>query len=845
MSTSSIAGCRCPPTRPRDLARPLLVGLLLAGLIAAFVPDDYFSSMTHRAWLTRLIMLLVGMPLYVCSTASVPIAYALLAKGLSPGAVLVFLVAGPGANAAGIATVWNTMGRRAAVVYVMTITVTSLVSGWLLDVFAGALQARGLQPEHCGWHLPMWLTWGAFAVLAGTMGVALWQQWFARTPAPCHDHDHAADTDATTTSCCATNAKGPRTIMPYPWRTVVQWIVIFMAGLVVGVVVRGYVSPRTDGSATTTTVAPATAAEYTCSMHPQIRQSKPGRCPICGMDLIPVRTEDDQASSGVWRVTLSPAAQARAQIETALVERRFVPVSVPLTGKVVLDETRLAYITTRVPGRLDKLYVDYTGVNVKQNDHLVYLYSQELYVLQAEYLIALRSGQKGSSAGRDRLLLAGLTEQQVSELERTGEPQLYETIYSPLSGTVVEKNGVEGMYVDVGTRIFTVADLSKLWVLLDAYESDLPWLRYGQTATFTTEAYPGVVFTGRVAFIAPVVDEMTRTVHVRLNVDNPRGALKPGFLVRAAVNATVAGTGQVIEPDLVHKWMCPMHPEVVRDGPAACPLCGMPLASVATLGYVEPTTNVAPLIIPATAPLITGKRAVVYVADPLTNGVYEGREIVLGPRANDFYLVDSGVREGERVVVNGSFQIDSTLQIRAQRSMMTPASASATAVGATTTTADAASARLTVPPAFHAQLAQVLSAYLAMHQALSADDLTVARTQARQASTALTSVDMSALDRAAHAVWMPLETALRAAFDDAVAAKDLATARRAYHAASQNIITAVRRFGTGRADALHLVHCPMAFDNTGADWLQADAEIANPYFGAAMLRCGEITEDIL
>jgi len=576
------------------------------------------------------------------------------------------------------------------------------------------------------------------------------------------------------------------------------------------------------------------AATWTCSMHPQVRQAKPGKCPYCGMNLIPVETDQAASRSQTASLILSPEAAERAEVVTAPVERKFVPASIRLTGKVAYDETKLAHITTRVGGRLDKLYVDYTGIRVKKGDHLVYLYSQPLYVMQAEYLISRKSGETGAVAGRDRLLLAGLTEDQVKEIESTDTPQLYLTVYSPLSGTVIEKEGVEGMYIETGASIFTIADLSALWVLLDAYESDLPWIRSGQTASFTTEACPGTVFTGRVAFISPVLDEKTRTVNVRLNVDNRDGRLKPGFFVRATVHATVAGEGRVIEPALAGKWMCPMHPEIIRDAAASCPVCGMALVTVASLGYEAVETNTPPLVLPATAPLITGTRAVVYVATPGTTGAFEGREIVLGPRAGDWYIVRSGLAEGERVVVNGNVKIDSTLQIMAKPSMMNPPAESKAEPSAAPADPKA------LPAAVSAQLAAVFSAYSDLHRDLAADKFAEAKKAAGTLATKIAGVNASALD----ATWTAQATRLDTALKAIEAAPDIAKVRAQFKPLSDALIAVARKVGTGTTNAVYVIHCPMADGGKGADWLQTDKAVHNPYFGSGMPECGEVTETL-
>lgn len=435
----------------------------------------------------------------------------------------------------------------------------------------------------------------------------------------------------------------------------------------------------------------ASEAEFwSCSMHPHIKRDGPGQCPICGIDLIPVRQQQSSANHAPRQLTISPAQRARMKIETVPVERRFPTAELRLVGKVTYDETRLAYITAWVPGRIDDLLVDYTGVTVRKGDHMVKLYSPELMSAQEELLQArrglmelsksnvssLRSSALGTvESARDRLRLWGLGADQIKEIERTGKASEHVTIHSPASGVVIHRNAQEGMYVDVGTRIFTIADLDAVWVQLDAYESDLRWLRYGQNVTFTTEAFPGKQFSGVVSFIDPVLNATTRTVKVRVNVDNKEGLLKPEMFVRANVFAQFAGSGRILDKNLIGKWVSPMHPEVIEDAPGQCPICGMNLVPTESLGYANATPSdvVAPLVIPATAALLTGKRAVVYVeVYDSDRPTYIGREVILGPRAGDDYVVESGLAEGDLVVVSGNFKIDSALQIQAKPSMMNP-----------------------------------------------------------------------------------------------------------------------------------------------------------------------------
>lgn len=472
-------------------------------------------------------------------------------------------------------------------------------------------------------------------------------------------------------------------------KLIVPLIVLIVVTFAVGCLVGWALTPveQTSSQVTTDDTIPVTV--WTCSMHPHIRQLKSGRCPICGMDLIPVTDSGDKVAA-IRRFTTSESAKALMDVETAPVERKFVTAEIRMVGKIDYDETKLAYITAWVPGRLDRLFVDYTGVPVRKGDHMVELYSPELLSAQEELLQAIEAvrtlkesdvgivretSEAMVAAAREKLRLWGLTGRQIAEIEKRRKASERVTIYAPTGGIVVHKNAKEGMYVSTGARIYTIADLSQLWVKLDAYESDLIWLRYGQAVEFTSVSYPGETFTGIISFIDPILDAKTRTVKVRVNAPNRDGKLKPGMFVKAVVHAQVAAGGRVSAPQLAGKWISPMHPEIVKDSPGKCDICGMDLVPAESLGYVspDPDKEEKPLVFPASAALVTGTRAIVYVQVPGTDKpTFEGREIVLGPKAGEYYIVRSGLSEGDRVVTRGNFKIDSALQIQARPSMMNP-----------------------------------------------------------------------------------------------------------------------------------------------------------------------------
>ncbi len=572
------------------------------------------------------------------------------------------------------------------------------------------------------------------------------------------------------------------------------------------------------------------AAEFTCSMHPQIRQSAPGQCPICGMDLIPVG-QSNHEQEGHREISLSPHAAALARITTTPVERRFPDVEIRLFGKVGMDETRLRSITARFPARMERLYLNYTGARVNAGEHLAQIFSPDLLTAQAELLAARRFGDPRTlRSARDKLLLWGLGEAAITAIETRGEPTDRMDIEAPLTGFVVEKMVNEGDYVQTGSTLFKMADLTAVWVLLDAYEMDKPWLRYGQPVTFTAAALPGRSFEGRISFIPPALDNNTRTFKIRVNADNKNLLLRPGMFVTAVVKARIASDGVALDPGLEGKWISPMHPEIVKDAPGQCDVCGMDLVPAAELGYASAQQADPPLLVPASAVLQTGRRAVVYVETPgRDRPTYEGREVVLGARAGGDYIVRTGLQEGERVVTHGAFKLDSALQIQAKPSMMS------------TTNQDGESP-IEASPEIAATLGQLTKAYFSLWRSLAADDLHATR-------SAATTLENQAHSLPSHhgnneaSRFLEETLAQVIAHASAVAkAENLQTARFDFEHLSNTLIRAIKTIGLPEQFEVHHAYCPMAFDGRRADWLQDNTNLLNPYFGAAMLTCGNFDQ---
>jgi Cu(I)/Ag(I) efflux system membrane fusion protein len=599
-------------------------------------------------------------------------------------------------------------------------------------------------------------------------------------------------------------------------------VLLIIAAFALGYLMRGG-GPQTQDQQNAASEAPQ-AEMWTCSMHPQIQLPKAGQCPLCGMDLIPVSSGETDGDMGPRELKMSKKALKLASLEVIPVERKEVTVKVRMVGKVEYDETRTSYITAWVPGRIDDLFVNFTGEEVQKGDPLVYLYSPELLTAQEELLQAIltkeelqessipimrETASKTVKAAKEKLRLWGLTEKQIEEIEKRGKTTDHVTIYTPVSGVVIHKNGLEGMYVETGTKIYTIADLSQVWVKLDAYESDLIWIRNGQMVAFDTEAFPGETFEGKVVFVDPFLDPKTRTAKVRVNVPNPEGKLKPEMFVRAEVHAVIKKESDVIKG-------------------------------------VKSTQP--PLVIPATAPLLTGKRAIVYVEVPDKKGTYEGREVLLGPRAGEYYTVREGLGEGELVVVNGNFKIDSAIQILAKPSMMSPeggASISGHEHGRQISEGnDEKREPLETPALFKSQLDAVFSAYFMIHQALSQDNLQGAQASIQKLLTSLENVDMQLLEGPAHMAWMKELRSIKGSTQDITGSKDIEDARSAFISLSDSLYRVAKQLGTSGSQPVLRFYCSMAVEGKGAYWLQNKTGVENPYYGSAMFTCGEQVETI-
>jgi Cu(I)/Ag(I) efflux system membrane fusion protein len=627
----------------------------------------------------------------------------------------------------------------------------------------------------------------------------------------------------------------------------------------------------------------ASESVYTCPMHPQIRRNAPGKCPICGMTLVPTADKSkprataksdqtdhryicpmmctppsakpgrcpvcamelvaatDGAGDGL-SVTIEPAARRLIGIQTARAKQGSVMQTIRTIGSIEYDESKLATISAYVGGRIEKLYANYVGVPVEQNDDLALIYSPDLYSAQVEYLTGLKGGglkRLGGSSNltelaKQNLIELGLTEEQVSDLKSRGKAESRIRVRSPIKGTVINKSAVEGDYIKTGDEIYRIADLSTIWLMLDLFPDDAARIRFGQQVEAEVQSMPGEIFTGRVAFIDPTVNSKTRTVRVRVESLNPDGKLRPGDYATARVFVPAVRQDRVYDPALTNKYISPMHPQVIRDMPGDCPICGMGLIPTSELGYSDsplPTQYV--VTVPRDAVLMTGANSVVYVET--VPGRFEIRRVTVGPMTDDDAVILEGMSDGETVATNGNFLIDSQMQLAGNPSLMDPSKAPTYAPGPLALpdrdpvilSGDAAK-----------EFDRAYEAYIAIQQALAADQSPPPNALNTLDDALGQLVSLADVPDPAQSFFQKAKQSLKRM------SGTIQETRKAFRPLSHSLLRAATMV-RGKRTAEKLVHmyCPMV-PGGGGDWMQFDDPLINPYWGSEMYSCGETVRNM-
>ncbi|SMO64042.1 efflux RND transporter periplasmic adaptor subunit [Gracilimonas mengyeensis] len=568
--------------------------------------------------------------------------------------------------------------------------------------------------------------------------------------------------------------------------------ILIYSGLIIGGLLLGYLffggtsEPQTlDEHISETHTDEAGNIVYTCSMHPQVRESEPGNCPICGMELIPAdQAEDDDGSSqNPNAVKISQAAMALANIQTTAVREEIPEHTVQLPGKVAVNQNLVSNITAHFPGRVRELYVDYTGDYVRKGQKLASIYSPELITAQRELLETARFKEQNPrlyEAARRKLSLWEFPEETIRQIEQSGEVMEELDFFSPVSGYVSEIRISREDHISEGTVLYRVADLSKVWVEFEAYESEVSQLSKGDEVDFTVSSLPGEQFSGTIDFIEPFLNDASRTVNVRVTAQNPDTQMKPGMFAE----------GEVISQSNQNQQ----------------------------------------LLVPRSAVLWTGERSVVFV-DVSQNGnpAFEAREVVLGSRAGNDYVIKSGLEAGEQVVTNGTFKIDAAAQLSDKLSMMNRNPGSGANRGAhdhsnmdmgdsSENAEDHSGHQMEQmeeemegsnnPEVMDMRLEEMVPEYMKLREALTEDDFDAAQRHIKMFS--------------------------RDNFGD------IEELRAEFKMISERLINRIE--SEGYEGELYKQYCPM-YDG-GSNWVSDSEEIKNPFYGSQMHNCGETVEKL-
>lgn len=528
---------------------------------------------------------------------------------------------------------------------------------------------------------------------------------------------------------------------------------------------------------------------WTCSMHPQIRKSESGQCPICAMDLILLET--DKSTEDPEELKMSPTAMQLANVQTLTV-RKLKPIKeVKLNGKVAINETKITKIPAHFHGRIEKLYINYTGEKVMHGQLLAEVYSPELATAQQELHLAYLNKTENPifyQNARAKLGNWKISKSEIDRMESSEEPISRFKIHAHHGGVVVKRMVAQGDHVRMGDILFEVADLRSVWVQLDIHERDLAYVKVGNQVKYMVSSYPGEIFKGSISFIDPIINAKTRVAKARISVENKGGRLKPEMFLTARISSSIEGSEEVI-------------------------------------------------IIPKTSVMWTGERSIVYVkVGKSDEAIFKMREVVLGESLGDLYVIKEGLQVGEEIVSNGAFSIDAAAQLAGKPSMMNPDGGQVRSVHDHGSSNKVKGVELNNSSQI---IGDLFLKYIKMKDELANDDLLDAIHFSKQMKVSLKKVDMSFFKGNDHVVWMEYEPKIDLVLSKIIKSTQVKSARVLFVELSNIMISLTEKFNVNDGP-IYIQHCPMANDNQGADWLSLDKEIQNPYFGKSMLKCGSV-----
>lgn len=592
-------------------------------------------------------------------------------------------------------------------------------------------------------------------------------------------------------------------------KSIFLYVSIGIGGILIGALIFGGSQPQSiEDHIAEVHTNEAGEVIYSCSMHPHIRQNEPGNCPICGMELIPV--DDAASASDPNDLVMTEAAMKLAEIETTPVIKQSAVSEIRLPGKVEINQNKKSAITSHVSGRIVELFVDFEGDYVQEGQKIASIYSPELITAQQELMETAKYKDQNPilyEAARKKLELWELPSLTIDDIE--GGEMLIESVdvVSPVSGFIERIHVQRQQHVMAGFLMYEVTDLASVWVMFDIFESDISAIRAGQQIEYTTTSYPGRTFSGLVDYIDPTLENATRTLKIRVEAENVQNLLKPNMLVE---------------------------------------------------GIVLSEKGEESLLIPRSSVLWTGTRSIVFIKK---NGTVEptftAREIELGERVGDQFIVVSGLSEGEEVVMNGTFKLDSAAQLADKLSMMNrtpgtganrtgheghimqePTENNETKVSKIVDHSSHQSEEESIIPAeFHDQLKNVVTEYLSLSDALNQSNATEAAQSAENVLQAIDNTNMNLLDGEDHIEWMRFLSSLNNEAESISNSNSIEDQRASFVSLSTKLIETVKHFEV--PGVYYQQFCPMSNNGEGAYWLSDSEEIANPYYGEMMHNCGE------
>lgn len=519
---------------------------------------------------------------------------------------------------------------------------------------------------------------------------------------------------------------------------------------------------------------------WTCSMHPQIMQPEPGDCPICGMDLIPAENSSEGLEENQF--SLTDNAMKLANIQTTIVGKGSgLEGTVSLSGKIEINEDKKAVMPAHFNGRIEKLFVNTVGDRVNRGQIVASVYSPELVAAQQELITAAKlktSQPQLYNAVRKKFNNWMISDAMLDEIVETGNVRTNWPIHSNVTGTITEIMVEEGSHIQDAMPILKVSNLGTVWAVFDAYESQISNLEEGQTLDIRVNALQNEKLSGKISFIDPILDTDSRTVEVRVILNNDSNKLKPGMFVKAEVD-------------------------------------------------VEQAVKTETLEVPKTAVMWTGERSLVYVKTSSTEPIFEMREVILGNSSGETYQVLSGLESGTEIVTNGTFTVDAAAQLQGKNSMMNGGAKANSVTGM----------KMELSAKFESQFEKSLDTYFELKNALVVSDGSKAASLASELKAELENIESGTSDKmlAAHSEKiLEMLTAISKS-------TDLENQRDHFRVLSEQFIGITRNM-KNIENELYVQHCPMAHSNQGADWLSQSNEVRNPYYGETMLSCGEVTE---